>query len=642
MSWLGPLPAAALHIASLGADERANAPVPPAPRPGEAAPAQRLGDHLVRGQATFGWRFVGVSGRRAQFDEDLGLQTGALIRDIDLEGEREADGSGPRSWGLDSHGLGDPASTASARLEGDEVSVLARYRRTHFTGTSESDVHDFDNLREDASLRVEHPARTGDELHGGLEFAWSHTDSFSMLSRSVDFGYVSPVPTRIEERTLGLRGDLGFELGGWTLAVDGGSEWSRGADRRDFALPSPSDPTTRQTEDFAADLEGTGLEDGLRASHALTDRLELELGARAATSHHDGNPSIQESGVLFAPGDDFTRDTQGKGDFHSSEYAFDLALRYEASDVLDLYTRAWSVDGGEHAHLDRHILQVEMGEPSEIDLADRSYFDRQLHLIEAGGELALGETAELSACARAGREHIDLLETVDGVVSRQFDGDLDRYGADATLSARPSGELTWSLGGGWGVDPAHSSFEGTGFAYDDDVGGHAEASVRWRPARGPAWTARLSHRQLESRALETASTVDSAGLDVSGAPAEAWTARGGLALRRLALEADTTELMGFEQVPVMLHHDVLQVLASGALAWTCSESFQPSLALSAAVSSGDVDFVTSSARLDLPLKVTARTDLGLDLESWRVDAPSSVDLASYEALAAFVHLRTSI
>jgi hypothetical protein len=72
---------------------------------------------------------------------------------------------------------------------------------------SGSDIHDFDFARERASLRIEHPPRPGEYLHGGLQVFWEHTDSLALLSRNVQFDCVSPVPARIDERTLGVTGD---------------------------------------------------------------------------------------------------------------------------------------------------------------------------------------------------------------------------------------------------------------------------------------------------------------------------------------------------------------------------------------------------------------------------------------------------
>jgi hypothetical protein len=643
MSWVEPLLAAALELAKAGRRQAENWSAAAAETGAEPPPPPpRLGEYLLNGSATFGWRTVGVHGSREQFEEDLGLETGAVIRDFSLEGIR-GDGSGwPRSWSFDALGVGDPATSISGKVEGSGARILGNYQRTHFEGGTESDIHDFDIERERASLRVEHPARAGESLHGGLQVFWEHSDSLSMLSQTVDLSFVSPVPARVDAQTLGVGGDLGWTAAGWDLALDAGTSWDQSRDRRSFALPSPLDPTTTQTEDFAGDLDGQGWTGGLRASRPLSSRLALDLGARGGTSEHDGDLSMFQSGVLLGPGDDFTRDTQADADLHSSGYSIDAGLEYELSDSVDCFTRAWSVTENEQADLDQHIVLVETGVQSVIDLADRSHFDSTLNMLEAGVEAELSPSADLTVTARAGREQVDLLETVEEVVSREFDGYLDRYGADAALTLRPATDVTWSVSGGWGVDPAHNSFSGTGFAYDDDVAFHAETSLLSRTSAGSSWTAKLSHREYESRALDTTSAIDALGVSLARSLAKDWTAQGSLTLRHLDLEAETTELLNFVQVPVTITHDVLQVLASGMLGWTVNARFAPSVSLSLALSSGDADFDTLAARIDLPYRVTDKSELGLDLQGWIVDAENSLDLEDYDALAALVYVRTSL
>jgi hypothetical protein len=642
MSWLEPLLAASIELAKAGVRQSQGDPSWAAvSQPDEEPPALRLGDYSLSGGATFGWRTVGVNGSREQFEEDLGLETGAVIRDFSLQGIR-ADGSGwPRSWSFDALGVGDPATSVSGRIDGDGLRILGSYQRTHFEGGSESDIHDFDIARQRAALRFEHAPRAGDSLHGGLQVFWEDTDSLSMLTRSVDFGYVSPVPARIDERTLGVAGDLGFEAAGWDVLLDGGTSWQDSRDRRDFALPSPSDPDTTQTEDFAGDVQGLGWEGGVRASRPLTSRLAVDVGARGETSEHDGDLSIVQSGVLFGPGDDFTRDTQGDADFDASEYAFDAGLEYELSDDLGCFTRFWNVHEDRHTTLDQHVVLVEMGVTSESDFSDRSRHESTLYLLEGGFDAELSPIADLTVTARAGREQVDLLETVEEVVTRQFDGELDRYGADAALALRPARDLTWSIGAGWGVDPTHNSFEGTGLAYDDDVAFHAETSLLSRTSAG-SWTAKLSHREYESQALDTSSAIDALGLSMSRSASQAWTAQASLTFRLLDLEAQTTKMLNFVQVPFTVRHDVFQVLTSGSVVWHATSRFDPALSLSLAFSSGDSEFQTLASRLDLPYRVTEKSELGLDLQGWIVEAESSIDLADYDAVAAMVYMRTSL
>jgi hypothetical protein len=642
MTWIESLLAASLELAKVEVRRLQDEPVPQATNPAvEPTAAPRLGDYSLTGSATFGWRTVGVHGSREQFEEDLGLETSAVIRDFSLQGIRDGAGAWPSTWGFDARGIGDPATTVSGKLEGDGARVLGSYQRTHFEGSSESDIHDFDIARERATLRVEHPAQAGESLRGGVQVFWEHTDSLSMLTRSVDFGYVSPLPARLDSRTLGVGGDLGFDTAGWAISLDGGTSWDQVRDRRSFALPSPSDPDTIQTEDFAGDLDGMNLEGGLRAERPLTSDLSLDMGARGGTGEHDGDLSMLETGVLFEPGANFTRDTEGDSDLNSSGYSFDAGLEYEVSDDLQCFTRAWNVREKEHATLDQHVVLVELGGQSEIDLADRSHFDSTLFMLEGGVETKLSSKADLTVTGRTGREHVELLETVEEVVSRQFDGYLDRYGADAVFALRPATGVTWSLSGGWGVDPAHNSFSGTGLAYDDDIAFHAETSLISRTAAG-SWSAKLSHREYESLALDTNSAIDALAISASRSPGEDWMVQGALTLRLLDLEAETTELLNFLQVPVTVRHDVFQVLTSGTVSKRVNDRFEPSLSLSLALSSGDAEFDTLCTRIDLPYRVTDKSELGLDLQGWIVDAEESLDLEDYDAIAAVIYVRTSL
>jgi hypothetical protein len=61
-----------------------------------------------------------------------------------------------------------------------------------------------------------------------------------------------------------------------------------------------------------------------------------------------------------------------------------------------------------------------------------------------------------------------------------------------------------------------------------------------------------------------------------------------------------------------------------------------------AFSSGNAVFQTLATRLDLPLRSTDRSELGLDLQARTVDAASFIDLEEYEAMAALVYMRSSL
>src|SRR6185503_20865700 len=156
----------------------------------EETPHPHLGSYELSGEAAIGWRTLDVDGNDAQFDEDQNLERGLFLRDLSMTGKGLEGGSGPESFSLRAFGLGTPSSNLRAETAYGGVDMVARYARTSFTGTTDSDIHAFDFERESGSLGFERDAESGTVRRAGVEFSWLRRDGFTQGTRSVDNGFV--------------------------------------------------------------------------------------------------------------------------------------------------------------------------------------------------------------------------------------------------------------------------------------------------------------------------------------------------------------------------------------------------------------------------------------------------------------------
>ncbi|HVS10769.1 MAG TPA: hypothetical protein VMS76_12930 [Planctomycetota bacterium] len=621
--------------------------VPPAPAPEDPAPpVRRVGPFDVVGEVTAGWRTVGVNGNRAQFEEDQEIATGPLLRDLHLGAER-AEGAGfLERMLLDARGLGDPFSSARAELEGSGLKASGRWTRSEFVANADSELHPFDFTREAATLRLEPQARGPAHLHGGLELSWHRRDGFVLGTRSVDFGFVSGVATRREDRSLGARGDLGLELAGWDLHLDAGIEGREGEERRKFRQPSPSSPSSVQTEDFRADLDGHVAGGSARASRSLLEgRLRLDLGVSAARGRHDGDLDSFETGILFDPSSPFTRLTQGDADLDSRALVLEAGARYELDEETELFGRISRTREDEHADLSRHIVLDESGSISVLDIDDRTRHEGRLDLFEVGLARSLSAWADLSVTVQAGREEVSVLETSQGSLLRRFDGDLEPVGAQAALELAPARDWQVTVSGGHDVWDTENTSPGTQFDFERERQSFGSLRVRWRASSALSLfaTGRVQHRESDAFASESLWSLVSLG--ASGVPAEGWTAQGSLALRDFDAESETTMVFlhpGPVQVPTTVTFRGTQAVLSGSSSWAATARFEPRLGFSAAAGRGDGAFRFGALLLDLPYRIAPATWVGSELQLTDFDGRDTFNDSDYRAAVALLYLRTSL
>jgi hypothetical protein len=596
------------------------------------------------GEIALGWRSVGIDGSRAQAREDLNLETGPLLRDLLVRGEGGAGGE-PRSLLLEARGIGDPQSSLRAELEAHGARATARVDRTEFEGATDSDLHALEVRHDTGSLRFE-PAHTGEaDSRTGFELTYARREAFVFGTRSVDFGFVSDVPTRVDDRVLGARGTLAVDLDGWDLELTGGLEHLASDDRRNFSGASPSDPLSLQTEDYRADRAGFALLGGVRLARDFDAKAwRVDGGVDFERSELDGDLHSLETGILFSPLFPFVRVTDGDANAKAARVSADAGVRCELSPELALSARVSHDDERDRGDLARTITLDELsGPPSTSIVQDRTRFESRLDLVELGAELALAPWADLDLTLEGGREQLHVLETSFGTPLRAFDGPRERIGGEAALELDPNRELHLTLSTGVQVAPTASSKEGSTFDFRDDRGRFASVRARWR--FDPRWSLLASARRQESDREAFGSQNDSTTLSLgaSGAPREGWTLSASCAVRNFDLETDITELVltpGPVLVPGKAEFRGTQTILAGSLSAVVTPSFEPRIDWSALAGTGDGEFRYGSLGLDLPVQLAKALWIGAELDLRSFDGRETIDVSDYDATVVFLYLRT--
>jgi len=612
---------------------------------GQRAERERrtLGAFAISGEIVFGWRAVEVGGSKAQFDEDVNLDTGPVLRELRLEGERASGAGALESWLVSALGIGDPRTSYRAELESSALAASGRYDRSRFEANAEDGLHGFDFEREAGALRFEPAYADSSGVRGGVELTWLHRDALGLGTRGVDFGFVSNVATRKDEESFGLGGDLSFRAVGWNVALDASGRRLGQSDRRDFSEPSPSDPGSTQTEDFDADLDGHALATGVRATRRF-GHTEVDLGAELALARLDGDLHSFETGILLDPALPFERDTTGESDMDGTALEVDAGFRHEASEEL-----AWLGRVSRSRHEDDDVLFREIvldefsGPPTVTQFRDRGEHETTLELLEGGAELALSPSADLTLLASAGREDVHVFETMNAFPVFAFDGTFNRWGGEATLELEPSRQLRWTLSAGHEVAPESNTLVGTSFDFLLDRGTFGSVRAQWKPVRAVTLTGLVRHQHSESEAFGAEGDVTRLVFGASVASASGWIADGSLALRRFDLAADTTVVILSgppTQVPATARFEGTQASLSGSLARAVTSAFHPRLAWSAALGSGDGDYRYAFALADFPYRIGRASGVGVEVQLTRFDAHDGSGPSDFDAAVGLVYLRT--
>lgn len=410
------------------------------------------GGYDLSGLVQVGYRRVGVNGSEGAFEENLNLDDGFVLSNLVLSGERLEPGSGPESFGLRAEGLGDPYSQVALDLDEGAWRTSAGYSRSSWVGTTDSDQHRFDVLRESASLAVRRRPAGRDQTRSGIEVSWVNRDGMSVGSQSFAFGFLRGFPVRREDRALGVRGDVGGSVAGLEVELALGLERRESDDRRDVATTQPAFPNDPITEDFDAETEGFGHFGELRLARELVrDWTRIDLGLGWQRSEATGRLASFETGYFFDPSLPYERTTDADLDLEAREIEFDAGLQQRLEVDVDLelrWTRAQEDGSGE---LDRiEVLDELMGDPPSTSFfEDTSDSQSTLDLFEVGLSTPLWEAGDLEVRLEYGHEEIDVEQIVDGVTVRFFDGTVSEWGGETTLSAELSKSVSLDLGAGW-------------------------------------------------------------------------------------------------------------------------------------------------------------------------------------------------
>ena len=601
----------------------------------------------LSGEVTIGWRFLDVEGSHGQFDEDLGLHAGPIVRELLLEGKRNAGSGAIESFVVDARGIGDPQTSYRASLTGADSKVSASYDRSTYSGNTQSDFHPFDFTREGAKLRFETVKKNDHDVHAGIELDAGRGDGLSVGSRSVDFGFVSGFPVRRKDESAGIGGDLGFEALGLDIALDAGIEHLKTNDERHFAEPSPSDPTVRQTEDFRATSSTTTVRGGSRFTRTFDGgKLTTDFGAQYAQTTGGANFDSFETGILFSADDPFTRSTHGDADLYARIFRADAGLRYRVDEDL-----AWHVRLAHDEDIDRgnvvrdSILTEPPGAPGELVEEQALRFESTLDLLEVGVETVLNAWSRLDVSIEGGRDHEIIKETFDGAPQHLFDDTLAQYGGEATLSIEASRTLEFVLAGGTRIAPTNNPLTSAFLTFEDERGQFASLRTRWKPRAGVILTAGLQHRARDIAAFGSKYQSDSLTIGASLAPTAVWSADLTYALRLADLSADTTKVFLDplpEQVPVKVGFDGVQNIVTGSIAYELGPRFRPRIGLSAIFATGDSRFHYTSLLADFPYRASPKCALGIELDVHRFDEESLDAPADYTATAVVVYARMGI
>jgi hypothetical protein len=403
---------------------------------GDPAPLHEWGDFDASAEFELGWRAVSLGGNRSEFDEAFGFASGAFLRSATLELARARGTGAIDGFDLELAGLGEPRRSARLDVDGAEFEARGRYTRTEFSGGTDTDVHAIETRRERASVEFAPGHGRSHDVATSLQLTWTERESFSNLSRSVDFGSVSPVPTARRDRELGVETRTTADVAGWALELSARARRAESRDQRAFALPSPSAPAVTQTEDFDGALDCDALGGGVRISRSI-GACDLTGAVDYDEFAGDGAMTSYESGVLIDPTDPFRRRTDGELDVGGRRFAAELDARWHASEGTTLFVRGLEERETNRDTLDRHVVLNENGSVSVLDLTDVGRVHFETEIVEFGTESDLSNAATFWLTGRTGRTHAEHYETVQGTVSRDFDGDLQRWGGEAQLELEP-------------------------------------------------------------------------------------------------------------------------------------------------------------------------------------------------------------
>jgi hypothetical protein len=625
------LPLLALHLAAAREAEPAQEGPPPS-------------SSEFSGDVTLGWRFVDVDGNRDQYDEDLNLDSGFVLRELRLEGRRKRGASEFDSYLLRVYGVGDPQTSALAQVTGSALQATGTYTRTTFEGKAEDDLHPFDFERERASLRVESTRDVPNDAHAGVEVSASRRNGIGVGTRATRVGYIGGGNVQQDDETLGARADVGFDAFGLSFEIEGGVQGLQSRDHREFSAPSPVDPTFTQTDSFRAEVDSTAVDLGARARHKFDGgKLAADLGFEYSEITGNGVMHDDET-ALFAPGDPFRLTTDAQSDLLDRWFEADAGLRRQVSPDLAWRLRFEHVDeeSGGSVVTDTLLEEPPGSPPSALTQQQSLFFESEVQLVELGLETAISSSADLDLAVEGGIDHETVRDVTDGVTTSLFDDDLEQFGARASLAMEASLKTSFTLEAGYELAPTHDPVGQTLFSLEDERGAFAAARVRWRPGPGIAWTGSLKHREREVEAFGSRYASNSLSVSGSFAPSARWSADAAYSMRLYDLEADTFVVLldgGPVQTPATVSFQGVQNVLSGSVSYEIARVLRPRLGASAVATTGDAEVRYGSLLLDLPWKLESDLTLGAEVDLHHFDSRGDSPGDDYDSSALLLYVK---
>jgi len=592
----------------------------------------------LEGELGLGLRLIDVDGNSAQFDEDLNLDRGLFLRDLVLTGRRVGSGTeAPDLFTVHALGIGTRSSTVSATTSFAGIDAFGRYNRTHFTGTTDSDIHSFDFEREEGLLSLARERRSGTVRRAGIDFNLGRRDGFVLSSRSVGFGFVPDVPVNQENRRLGGTGTLGLALGPYDLDLEAGLEDSETQDRRSFRAPHPVFPQSEVTEDFAADIDGLSRRGAVRLRRSdVATNLDADAGFAWRSMSADGTSNAAETGIFNDPDLPFASTTLGELDMEGHGLTIDGGLLWKLSDDVDVDLRFTHEHDTDEGDLTETVTLDEFsGDPPSVStFIDDLHHESTLDLLEGGVAMPINEWADIDLGLEVGKEHIDVRDLSDDVVVRRFSGSVDQFGGQATLVADTSAASTLEIGGGYGVHPTETSRIGVLFTFDDTRTSFVSLAWHWHGDEAAAAGATARHEQRSSDAFESEGQVDSLSVSGSMRVRHDLTVDGSLSYRVFDYQADTTFVFASpapNEFPGHVSFESAQNVLTAGTVWDASELLHPRLWLSVSIGTGDASFDYGAIDLDVPYRVSTRLEVGTNASWVYFDGEEQLTGRDYDA-----------
>jgi len=394
-----------------------------------------------------GWRFVQVNGNEALFDQDVGLDEGPRLSDLQFSVKRPGEESIVRG---EAYGLEDKlfeTELETGRGLSEDFGGKARFskRRTLFAAGG-----DFHRLSRD-SLDTSVSAFWDKDDDGRLELSYSrrNVDGTTLTSRIGNPGQVPLDPVQ------NVPADLSFDDDLWSLAWESkglGSAWSvdlgwarhKQREGLSYARPSPANPGFTESEFSESTISQSGPE--LSASILFGDDAPDSTRLLIAGTGRYLESVYGEAGTLTAfDTSAFTTETTG----HGTGTARHLALDTELDIALDgdrtrLILSAAAQDLKEHTLMaldDRTVRGALVTlTPTRLDfLVRRRAYDTELlatHTFKGDVDVEAGY--------RYLFEHLEVPDLEPGDANFSS-GDLATFGPVAGVLVRPDENYRISL-----------------------------------------------------------------------------------------------------------------------------------------------------------------------------------------------------